>query len=65
MLNHQLLKKYDIPEIDKKLLEDLNRKQELDLKELREKASKRFEELESMMEAKYKNEVSRFFFKLI
>jgi len=47
------------------LLEDLNRKQELDLKELREKASKRFEELESMMETKYKNEVSRFFFKLI
>ena len=65
MLNHQLLKRYDIPEIDKKLLEDLNRKQELDLKELREKASKRFEELESMMERKYKNEVSRFFFKLI
>lgn len=65
MLNHQLLKRYDIPEIDKKLLEDLNRKQELDLKELREKASKRFEELESMMETKYKNEVSRFFFKLI
>jgi hypothetical protein len=36
----------------------LNRKQEEDLRELRAKANKRFEELELMMDTKYKNEVT-------
>jgi hypothetical protein len=38
----------------------LNRKQEDDLKDLRAKANTRFEELELMMDTKYKNEVSSF-----
>ena len=56
-LKHQLKQKFNIPEIDMKLFTEMDKKSDLQLKELRDKADKRLRELEELMETKYRDEV--------